>query len=199
VLIDRHMPTFDVSERHSTVVDAPAERTYEAVRGVDLAGSRLVRALFAARGLPALLRRSRDRGAGRVSRMSLDDLVRAGFVWLEDSPPEEMVLGIVGAFWTPRGGVKHVPAQAFDAFDEPGLAKAVWNFRVVPDGERRSFLTTETRVRVPDDAARKRFLLYWSVVGPFSATIRKRALALVAASAGSAEPGTMDGPEGGST
>lgn len=115
--------------------------------------------------------------------MTLDDLARAGFVWLEDAPPEELVLGVVGAFWTPRGRIHRLPADAFDAFEQPGLAKAAWNFRVLPDGETRSFLTTETRVRVPDEASRRRFLLYWSVVGPFSATIRRRALALIAADA----------------
>jgi hypothetical protein len=191
VLIDRHMPTFDVAERHATVVDAPAERTYAAARGVDLAGSAVVRALFAARRLPALVRRT---GKRHARTMTLDDLVRGGFVLLEDDAPEEMVLGVVGTFWTPRGGIRRVPAEAFAAFDERGFAKAVWNFRVVPDGDGRSFLSTETRVRVPDDASRRKFLLYWSVVGPFSAAIRKRTLALIAtrASAPGAPPGTME-------
>jgi hypothetical protein len=184
VLIDRHMPVFDVAERHATVVDAPADRTYEAARHVDLSGSAVVRALFAARGMPAIIRRSsRRRAPGGRRSMTLDDLVRAGFVWLEDAPPEEMVLGVIGAFWTPRGGIRRVPADEFESFDEPGFAKAAWNFRVLPDGGTRSFLTTETRVGVPDGPSRKRFLLYWSVVGPFSAAIRRRALALVAADA----------------
>jgi hypothetical protein len=189
VLIDRHMPVFDVAERHATVVDAPADRTYAAVRHVDLAGSAVIRTLYAARRTFALSRRSSGhRGAGRRRSMTLDDLVCDGFVWLEDVPPEELVLGVVGAFWTPRGRIHRLPADAFDAFDRPGLAKAAWNFRVLPDGDTRSFLTTETRVHVPDEGSRRKFLLYWSVVGPFSATIRRRALALIAADASGSGP-----------
>ena len=184
MLIDRHMPVFDVAERHALAVDAPAERAYAAARRVDLFGSAVVRALFAARGMTAIMRRSsRHRAPSGRRSMTFDDLAAAGFVWLEDAPPEEMVLGVIGAFWTPRGGIRRVAADAFDAFDEPGLAKGAWNIRVLPDGETRSFVMTETRVRVPDEASRRKFLLYWSVVGPFSATIRRRALALIAADA----------------
>jgi hypothetical protein len=42
------------------------------------------------------------------------------------------------------------------------------------DGTR---LATETRVYSADSAARRRFHLYWLVVGPFSALIRRRWLA----------------------
>ncbi|MGH8931088.1 MAG: hypothetical protein ACRDZO_10815 [Egibacteraceae bacterium] len=37
----------------------------------------------------------------------------------------------------------------------------------------------QTRVHARDDGARKAFLRYWTVVGPFSALIRRRLLALV--------------------
>jgi hypothetical protein len=182
VLIDRHMPVFDVSERHASSVSAPAERTYAAARTVNLARSGLVRRLFAARGLVAPARAS-GRGRRDPRTFTLDDLVRTGFVWLEDQAPDELVLGVVGAFWTPSGGIRRVAVEDFDAFDEPGLAKAVWNFRVIADGGARSILTTETRIRVPDDPSRRKFLLYWAVIGPFSAAIRRRTLALVASRA----------------
>jgi hypothetical protein len=45
------------------------------------------------------------------------------------------------------------------------------------DGAR---LTTETRVEAVDDAARRAFLRYWRVVGPFSAAIRRRWLKQIA-------------------
>jgi hypothetical protein len=34
---------------------------------------------------------------------------------------------------------------------------------------------------VPDDESRRRFMLYWAAIGPFSAVIRKQALALIRA------------------
>jgi hypothetical protein len=179
VLIDDFMPSFDVSERHHTLVQAPAERAYEATRRVDLARSSLVRALFTVRGIPLLVRRQRR----PIRSMTLDDLVRAGFVWLGDDPDREIVLGVVGTFWKPTGGIRRIDPTEFASFDELGMAKAAWNFRVIPDGDDRSFVITETRVRVPDEASRKKFLLYWAVIGSFSGLIRKQALALVKADA----------------
>jgi hypothetical protein len=38
-------------------------------------------------------------------------------------------------------------------------------------------------VRVPDEGSRRKFLLYWAVVGSFSGVIRRKALALVKADA----------------
>jgi hypothetical protein len=179
VLIDEFMPNFDVSERHHTLVQAPAERAYEATRRVDLARSKVIRALFAARGIPLLVRGRRL----ERRRMTIDDLVSAGFVWLGEEPGREMVLGIVGTFWKPTGGIRRIDPSEFASFDEPGLAKGAWNFRVISDGDERSFVVTETRVRVPDEASRRKFLLYWAVIGSFSGVIRKQALALVKADA----------------
>jgi len=184
VLIDEFMPSFDVIERHHTMVEATAERAYEATRRLDLARSRMIRALFAARGIPLALRRRR---LPRRS-MTLDDLVRAGFVWLGEEPDREIVLGIVGTFWKPSGAIRRIDPSEFATFDEPGVAKAAWNFRVIPDGDERSFVITETRVRVPDDASRRKFVLYWAVIGSFSGLIRKQALALVKADAERAGP-----------
>ena len=176
VLIDDLMPTFDVSERHHALALAPADQTYEAARRVDLARSRVVRALLAARGIPGLVR-ARRRPPPRT--MTVDDLIAAGFVWLGEEPGREFVLGLVGTFWKPSGGVRRVEPREFAAFDEPGQAKGVWNFRVIPDGDERTFVSTETRVRVPDDPSRRKFLLYWAAVGPFSGIVRKQALALI--------------------
>jgi len=179
VLIDEFMPSFDVSERHHAMVHAPAERAYEATRRVDLARSRLVRALFAARGIPLLVRGRRLPSR----RMTLDDLVKAGFMWLGEEPDREIVLGVVGTFWKPTGGIRRIDPAEFASFDEHGVAKAAWNFRVIPDGDEQSFVITETRVRVPDEASRRKFLLYWAVIGSFSGLIRKQALSLVKADA----------------
>ena len=79
MLIDDFMPIFDVSERHHTLVLAPSERAYQAARSVDLARSRVVRALFTVRGIPALVRRSRR---STPQSMTLDDLMDGGFLWL---------------------------------------------------------------------------------------------------------------------
>jgi len=54
------------------------------------------------------------------------------------------------------------------------IAFGIW---AVPIGGAATRLATETRVHAADSAARRRFQLYWLVVGPFSALIRRRWLA----------------------
>jgi hypothetical protein len=175
VLIDPYLPEFDVAERHAVTVNAPAERTWEAVRRLDLSRSRSIRLLLAARGLTRPRRRSRP---GRRATMTFDDLTRQGFVLLEQADGVEKVFGIVGRFWKPSSGVLRLDGDGFASFDQPGYAKAVWNFRVEPRGDQRSVVWTETRVRCTDEASRRKFVLYWAAIGPFSGIIRKRALAL---------------------
>jgi hypothetical protein len=176
VLIDRFLPEFDVSEHHVTRVHAPVDRAYASARRVDLGRSKVIRGLFTARGIPLAIRR---RPRPKLRSLTLDDLVRDGFVWLAQEPPHELVLGVAGSFWRPSARMLHLDATDFEAFDGKGYAKAAWNFRVIPLDETRSVVTTETRVRVPDDESRRKFLLYWAAIGPMSGLIRRQALALI--------------------
>ena len=167
-LLDRLLPRYDAVEHHEIGVDAPVAAAYAAVRELDLGRSPLIAALLAVRGIPALLtgRRSITR------RVGLDAILQTGFVLLAEDPPHELVLGVVGKFWQPTSGIRRITADEFERFDEPGFAKGVWNFTVRADGPDRSVVATETRVHCTDATARRRFLRYWRLVGPFSALIR---------------------------
>lgn len=175
MLIDGFVPRYDVIEHHEILVQAPAQVAYEAVRRLDLARSRVVLALLAIRGVPHLLR-----GRIRPARhLDLDFLLRSGFVLLAEKPGVELVFGVVGEFWRPTSGIRPVDASEFAAFDEPGYAKAAWNLAVIPGTDTDSVVLTETRVVCTDARARRRFLRYWRVIGPFSALIRRRLLHFV--------------------
>lgn len=179
VLIDDVMPVFDVTERHHQLVEASAERTYAAARRLDLGRSKPIRAMFAARGLPALFRGR----PGTTRSLTLDDLMAAGFVMVAEEPPREMVLGVVGTFWRPAGGIQRVEAAEFQDFNQAGQAKAAWNFRVESVTDASAVVFTETRVRCADESTRRKFLLYWAAIGPFSGLIRRQALKLIKADA----------------
>ena len=166
LLIDEFLPRFDVASRHEIVVSAPVEQVYAVARQVDLSGSATIRWLFRLRGLPV------------PEALRLDGLLRAGFVLLGEDPGRELVLGVVGRFWSITGGLQRVHSGGFRGFDRPGTAKAVWNFRVDPQSGGSSLLSTETRVLCLDDRSRRRFRWYWSLVGPFSGLIRREALRL---------------------
>lgn len=174
MLIDHHLPHADFAERHALRVHAPPERAYAAARALDLGRSPLVRALFALRSLPGVFARRGvpgERGLG----ITMDALLRNGFVLLDERPPHEFVLGLAGRFWTPTGGIERIHPAEFAAFDRPGMAVAAWNFTILPTDEG-SLVATETRVRCTDDAARRSFRRYWRVVRPFSGLIRMEAL-----------------------
>ncbi len=167
MLIDRFLPIHEAREYHQVEVAADSGRAYRAIVDLDLSRSPITRLLFALRGLP------------RRQPLTLRELARAGFVVLGEVQGTEIVLGVTGRFWRPRGGLRRVGPDEFATFTEPGYAMAAWNFRVEPTGDGRSIVSTETRVATTDLASRRAFRFYWRLVGPFSGLIRRRALALV--------------------
>lgn len=148
-----------MAERHAILVRAPAECVYSAVRTLDLGASPIIRGLFRLRGLPR-------------SALTLDGLRSIRFTVLGEDPGREILLGLVGRFWTITGDLQRVDPAGFGAFDRDGYAKAAWNFCLAPLSDGRVRLSTETRVYCPDEASLRRFRLYWRLVGPFSALIR---------------------------
>lgn len=158
-LLDEVVPTWDVRETHGIRIDAP-DRILDAVRDATPADAPLLRALFAVRGLPA--------GAREPIWMQM--LGRAGFVQLAEEPGREVVAGAIGRPWNLLEPLRR--GVDFAAFDEPCYAKMALGFHAV-DG----VLTTETRVLLTDDEARRRFARYWRVVGPLSALTRRSWLA----------------------
>jgi hypothetical protein len=177
------MPRYDVVERHEIVIAAPPDRVYRCARALDAGRLPFTAALLAVRGIPHLLT-----GSVRPSRrITLDEMIAAGFVMLADVPPREFVLGVVGRFWRPASGIVRISADDFRDYSEAGRARAAWNFRIdpAPSGSR---LRTETRVDCIDSSARWRFRLYWAIVGPFSALIRREMLRAIQRDAESLTP-----------
>jgi len=109
-----------------------------------------------------------------------ETIVRFGFTKLGEVPGRELVFGIAGRFWRPGGDLRRLAdSEAFSAFAEEGCIKGAWNLRVEPLGDAASRLSTETRVVYFGQAARRKFRLYWSLVGPFSGLIRRALLGAV--------------------
>jgi hypothetical protein len=166
MLIDEFLPRYDVAERHAMEVRAPVEQVWEAIVNLDMSQSRVIRGLFRLRGMPP-------------ASFTLRGLQRVGFVLLGEEPNREMVLGLVGKFWTPRGDLQRVDVDGFRAFNKEGYAKAAWNFALAPQVDGTVRVTTETRVLCLDERSRRRFRLYWLVIGPFSGWIRREALGII--------------------
>src|SRR5262245_51985780 len=142
-LIDELMPRFDEVERHERLVRAAPGAVWEALWRVDLLSSPLIRWLLMLRGAPsALLHPHRP---ARPRTVTLRQVLEHGFVLLGERPQREVALGVIGRFWTLRGDRLAVDAPVFVAFDRLGYAKAVWDFRLTPEGDGTR-LSTETRI-----------------------------------------------------
>ena len=168
MLLDSWLPEFDVSRRYATRIRASRDRVYEELLRYDFRRSLTTQALMALRGYSRRSRRGRAERGGTLP----ESLARFGFTPLGQDPGRELVFGLVGRFWRPKGDLCTVPAADFANFREPGFAKAAWNLLLEDDAPGVSRLSTETRVQCLGDAARRRFLLYWRVVEPFSGLIR---------------------------
>jgi hypothetical protein len=178
--LDRILPGYRQREVHAITLAAPPERAWAALLAVTPAELPLTRALMAVRALPALLA-----GRGRALAMDgsapvIDRFLRNGWLVLADEPGRALVAGLIARFWepVPKGPAPVRDAAEFAAFREPGFAKAVTSFEVLPDGAG-SRLVTETRVEGTDASARRLFALYWLVIRPGSGLIRRSLLQAV--------------------
>lgn len=174
--IDVLLPEYDVHEVHRRRYAAGVGDVRAALEDLRASDLPVTRVLMAVRTLPSLF-------GGRPRRDSpslLDQLTASGFARVVDTPGEA-TFAVIGRFWRPSGERRPpvADATAFVDFAEPGLAKAVMTFELRPVGGGTE-LVTETRVRATSAGARRTFLAYWRVVGPFSALIRRELLAAVA-------------------
>lgn len=188
------MPVYDVAERHETIVRAPPDRVFAAIRQSDLTGGPVTAILLAARLLPAAVlsvlrspRQARDELRSRrvtgAERRGLAPFERAGFRVIAERVPDELVIGLLGRFWTARGGIcPDVSAASFRTGPPPGQALAGWNFSVAARPDGSSLLRTETRVWCAPDAT-ARFRVYWLMVRPGSGLIRRAMLRAIRATA----------------
>ena len=183
-LINQWLETFHYSERHSIEIRAEAGDAYCALKNIDLADSRPIRWLFALRGVPLA---AADTG-GQAALPMADFLAR--FTELAVRPGEALVVGAVGRFWLPSGGILAVDAAGFRACQKPGVAKLAMMFSAEPAAPGRCHLITETRIWCTDVPARRRFRAYWYLIRPASGLIRREMLRLTKrrAEAGLAQP-----------
>lgn len=163
MLIDDYLPDYDFDEKHDIAIEADARRVYEALNEVDFSESAIVRWLLRLRGMTS-------------SGLTLRSLSKSRFKKLDERPGNEMVIGLIGRFWTVFGDLQNIDsAGSFKKFAKPGYAKTAWNFSLAEDrGQTR--LATETRIKCLDDASRRSFGRYWFFIEPFSGLIRMEML-----------------------
>lgn len=171
--LDELLPGHQFAERHQIEIAAPPDVVRRTILELDASDLPLTGLLMGLRALPGRLRGKP--GMERSGRV-LDQMVDLGFVKLVDEE-DVVVLGAAGRFWELGSRpVRLADAAAFEAYDEPGTVRAVMDFRLEPAGGGRTRLVTETRIRAVDDAARRSFGRYWTLIRVGSGLIRHELL-----------------------
>jgi hypothetical protein len=185
--LDDLLPDHDARDVHEIWVDASCSRVWSALNQVTLREMPAFRALLFLRQ-PSLPLAHRNRKlVSRTDRPLLAEMASGAFVALVQRPPSELVLGMIAKPWRPASSLRAIDRPGFVDFAEPGWVKIVLGFQLEElDGRTR--LTTETRVRATDAAARRWFRLYWLPVGWGSAATRRSWLRAVRRRAEAAGP-----------
>lgn len=176
--LDSFLPEYRHNEVHETIISASPEAVRRAVREVKGREIALARLLFGIRLLPGRLlgRRMPERD---YERTILDTALAGGFILLSESP-DEIVLGVIGQFWKLTGELVRLSGpEEFLAFSREGYAKGAVDFTLEELADGRVRLRTETRILPLGREAARRFGLYWTVVQPGSALLRRSWLAAI--------------------
>jgi len=167
--LDEFLPVWHFGERHSITVDAPPELVYRELKEVRADEITFFQTLTwirrGGRALPEGILNARS------ERPLLEVATRGGFINLAEDPPKDIVIGT--AVVAPRGECVELTPELFKSALPPGFVLGALNFVVSPAGEGASIVTTETRVFATSDRARRRFAVYWFLIHPGSAIIRR--------------------------
>jgi hypothetical protein len=178
-LLDIFMPHYEVVDRHSVRVAAPADVVLAAAIELNVESRPVIRAIFKGREL--ILRSEPDntiRPCGLLAEMT-----SLGWRVLAELPGREFIMGAVTKPWEPNPVFRGLAPDEFTNFQEPGYVKIIWTLRADAVGNAESLFRTETRAVATDAEARKKFRRYWSFLSPGIIAIRRIMLPAVKADA----------------
>lgn len=174
--LDEFVPVWQFREFHTIRIAAPPSRVFDAIKHV-----RADEIVFF-RTLTWIRRGGQSLPPGILNAPNREPLIdvalKGGFVRLAEDPPHELVIGTVVA--APPGTHGPLTAEVFQRDLSPGFALAAMNFVVAADGVDGSLVSTETRVCANSPSARRRFAVYWRIIYPGSAMIRRMWLRAIA-------------------
>jgi hypothetical protein len=178
-VLDIFMPNYEVVDRHSVRIAAPANVVLTAATEVDIEKCPLIRAIFKSREL--ILGGKPDNTIR--PRGLLAEMQSLGWRVLAEIPGREIVVGAVTKPWEPNPVFRGLAPDEFTKFKDPGYVKIIWTLRADAIGSTESIFRTETRAVGTDGEARKRFRRYWSLLSPGIVAIRSVMLPAVKAEA----------------
>ena len=160
----KYLPTYDIHHVESIMIKRTPSEVFRTIQNLDFSDSELLYWLFKIRGMPL------------PDSLSLKGLENLNFVRLEEIENKELILGLIGKFWTIQGQLQDFQPAHFNDPRFAGFAKATWSFELTPLPGEKTIVKTETRVHCPNNRSRMKFRLYWFFIKPFSRLVRKKIL-----------------------
>jgi len=154
--LDTFIPQFDIRERHSTMVRAPAPAVFSAANSFDLQSVGLIRAII---HLREMLLGSRH--VARDPQPFLQEALAMGWGVLATEADRLFIAGARCQPWEADVKFIPIPAAEFRSYHGTNEVKIAWTLEVEPMSATSAKLSTETRAVASDAAARRRFLRYW--------------------------------------
>jgi hypothetical protein len=169
--LDDWMPRWQIREQHIIPVAAPPEKVFAAIHAVRADDIFLFRTLIA-------IRRCGQTGPESIMNAPehkpiLDVATQTTFVLLAKESPRELVIGTVVAAPPRALASERLTPELLQKELPPGVALATMNFLVTPAGQGGSTISTETRIYANNNAAARRFAIYWRVIHPGSDIMRR--------------------------
>ncbi len=163
MLLDKYLPSYTYREYHDIKLCCSAQEAYAAAKNLDFSKSKIIKLLFAMRGLP-------------TSDMTLLGFCQnVKFTLIEELPHDEFIIG----FWANLKVEEITDPEAFASDYTSRRFKAVWNFKVEQTGDGLILVSTETRVLCIAMITKIFFSVYWTIIRPFSGLIRKIMLGII--------------------
>jgi hypothetical protein len=166
--LDRIMPEYQFSERHSARVQAPPEKVMQAIRQSTFGDMTSLATLLKVR---AVALSAGPDGADLRDKRVIDAFSESGY--LLDGGERDIVMFGAAKVGERRRPEVHDP-QEFVGYRERGAVKMAFDFTVEDSGEGWSTVSTETRVAALGEAAGRGMGRYWRLIVPGSGLLRRQ-------------------------
>jgi hypothetical protein len=180
MLLENVLPAYHFRVRRHIEIQSTADRVFEILNTIKPSEIPLFNTLFWIRSIPGRLLGLGNKYFVNDGTPLVEQALSLGFVILGETPNQEIVFGTIGQWWKPTGAAfyRFLSLKEFREFHQPGYARVCGNFYV--DTQTRSdgllLLTHETRVEATDSTAHAKFKLYWRVIYPGVALLRRMLL-----------------------
>ncbi len=163
MLLNKYLPGYHFREIHSIKLNGFFTGIFHTILQCNLANNALVKVLFRLRGMPTEV-------------YTIERLTNMGFIKLHEEPGEEIIFGRITDSPMFNTCKTIASPKEFIQNSDPGIIKAVINFRLIEVSNSQHIISTETRIWCGSKAMKSKFRIYWFLIKPFSQFVRKSML-----------------------